>query len=315
MEQFFHFLQVPSLVVLDKRLSDGAFRTYMVLLASSMGKNECFPGIKTLADDRGVTRQTILNHIKELEEAELITKKRRGFTRTNCYKIESISAVYAKPAQGSEPVATNNVQPCDLTSGTEDVFSTDDAVLNEGVIQKTSLVVSQESIKRAKHRAKKRQAEEARKREDRARNNKDKKKKNEADSTRVYRLWSEKYSKKWPMLDVPKWYVKEKSVAKRLITHYGLDKVFKAVEYTFDNWEDLSERLRTQGPVPTIGFVSVFKDIVFTEMEIGKYDGREARRRKAVTDDEYEDSDSGKSITSHGRHGWGVLASKTRAER
>ena len=57
---------VPSRACNDRDLTFGAFRTlaYMCLFTSSNGI--CFPNQQTLADLRGVSRQVITKHIRQL---------------------------------------------------------------------------------------------------------------------------------------------------------------------------------------------------------------------------------------------------------
>lgn len=78
------YVQVPSGVLRDKRLSANARCLYALLLDyNAMG--DCRPGRDRLADDLGVSVETVDRAINELVKAKLVTKKRRGRGNTNLY--------------------------------------------------------------------------------------------------------------------------------------------------------------------------------------------------------------------------------------
>ncbi len=81
------FTQISNSIIKDTSLSDGAFRTYILLKSYKFTSNEIFPAQLTLAMLRGVTRETISHHIKELLDKKYIKRKKRGFSKTNSYLL------------------------------------------------------------------------------------------------------------------------------------------------------------------------------------------------------------------------------------
>jgi len=81
------FTKVPNFIVARKDLSDGAFRTYVVIRSFKFNENEVFPGLERLSLMRGKTKRTISNHIRELQNKGLLKAERRGFAKTNTYSF------------------------------------------------------------------------------------------------------------------------------------------------------------------------------------------------------------------------------------
>lgn len=99
---------VPRAVTNDKGLSDGAYRTYVVLSAyawwheasmTEAGDRWCYPGLARIAETRGQSERNIIRHINELCKRGWLVKERRGQGRTNRYTIITVGLMLV--VQGS----------------------------------------------------------------------------------------------------------------------------------------------------------------------------------------------------------------------
>jgi len=70
------FAQVPHAVTLDARLSDGAYRLYVLLHMYWQQKDLCWPGLERLAADLRHSTRTVTRHMAELERAQLVRRGR-----------------------------------------------------------------------------------------------------------------------------------------------------------------------------------------------------------------------------------------------
>jgi DNA-binding transcriptional ArsR family regulator len=95
--------KIEHIITLDTDLSDGAYRTYAMLLYYWQRKNTTWVGVDTLADVRGVTESTIRKHIAELKDAGLISRQRRMGKSSLTY-IEDLPEKYSDDA---EKILTN----------------------------------------------------------------------------------------------------------------------------------------------------------------------------------------------------------------
>ena len=84
------FTQIPNYVLRDKRLSFGARLTYSLLLSYAWQEGSCFPGQERIAQELGVSRQSVSRFLQELREAPYIDWERRGLGKTNVYYILDI---------------------------------------------------------------------------------------------------------------------------------------------------------------------------------------------------------------------------------
>lgn len=84
-----NFTQTPNFIINNKGIPDGAFRTYMLLKSYKYGSSKVFPSQSTLANTRGKTKKTIINHLKVLRAKGLIIYKKRGFSASNQYEFIS----------------------------------------------------------------------------------------------------------------------------------------------------------------------------------------------------------------------------------
>jgi DNA-binding MarR family transcriptional regulator len=81
------FTQVPNFILVSKRVSVGAKLTYAMLLKYAWQNDHCFPGQETLAGDMGAGKRSVVRWIKELEDADFLTVKRRGLGKSNLYEL------------------------------------------------------------------------------------------------------------------------------------------------------------------------------------------------------------------------------------
>ncbi|MBZ0130481.1 MAG: helix-turn-helix domain-containing protein [Rhodobacteraceae bacterium] len=81
------FTQVPNFILVSGKISVGAKLTYAMLLKYAWQNDYCFPGQEKLADDIGVGKRSIVRWVKELEEADFLTVKRRGLGKSNLYEL------------------------------------------------------------------------------------------------------------------------------------------------------------------------------------------------------------------------------------
>lgn len=82
-----NFTQIQNSIIINRDLSDGAFRTYTILKSFKFYDGMVYPPQEMLAEIHGVSKRTIHNHIKELRKSSLITYKRKGYSGVYFYKI------------------------------------------------------------------------------------------------------------------------------------------------------------------------------------------------------------------------------------
>ena len=82
-------ISISRAIIYSPELSDGAFRTYIVLLACSKNQ-KAQVGFESLLEHRFGSnikgRRTLFNHLHELEKLELI-QRIRGYHVPCCYKL------------------------------------------------------------------------------------------------------------------------------------------------------------------------------------------------------------------------------------
>jgi hypothetical protein len=81
------FTQVPNFILVSQKISVGAKLTYAMLLKYAWQNDYCFPGQEKLADDMGAGKRSVVRWIKELEDADFLTVKRRGLGKSNLYEL------------------------------------------------------------------------------------------------------------------------------------------------------------------------------------------------------------------------------------
>jgi len=82
------FTMVPNHVLISKKVSVGAKLAYAMLLKYTYYDDSCFPGQERLAEEIGVSTRSVVKFIKELQDANFITVKRRGQGRSNVYTLK-----------------------------------------------------------------------------------------------------------------------------------------------------------------------------------------------------------------------------------
>lgn len=81
------FTQVPNAVLRSDEITSGAKLVYALLLSYAWHNDFCFPGQDRLAEDIGISRQSVNTHVKELERKGFIKVKRLGQGRANLYEL------------------------------------------------------------------------------------------------------------------------------------------------------------------------------------------------------------------------------------
>jgi DNA-binding MarR family transcriptional regulator len=76
------FAAMEHALTLDTNLSDGSYRTYALLKFYWQNKYTAFPTVDTMATQRGLRRETVGVHLKELVDKGLITRQPRVGTST-----------------------------------------------------------------------------------------------------------------------------------------------------------------------------------------------------------------------------------------
>ena len=84
------FTQVPNFILKMSELTVGAKVVYAMFLHYAWNNESCFPGQDRLAEDIGMSRASVTNFVRELEEAGLVGITRRGQGRTNLYNIKFV---------------------------------------------------------------------------------------------------------------------------------------------------------------------------------------------------------------------------------
>ncbi len=88
------FVQVPRVVLMDKRLSSNDKILYALLLMYAWQDGECFPGQERLGDDMDCNRKTLMSCMKHLVSVKLVKVNRRGLGKSNVYHIRRLSDAY-----------------------------------------------------------------------------------------------------------------------------------------------------------------------------------------------------------------------------
>jgi hypothetical protein len=107
---------VPRCVTLDKGLSDGAYRTYVVISSfawwqeASMtegGDRWCYPGLARIAEMRGQSERNVIRHIHDLCDRGWLVKERRGQGKTNRYTIITTGLTMIVQGERGDKIVTS----------------------------------------------------------------------------------------------------------------------------------------------------------------------------------------------------------------
>lgn len=90
--------KISHLLTTDVRLSDGAFRTYVLLVKYAQQHEKLWAGVERLSEARGVSTRTLTTHLSELESLGFITRHRR-LGKTSLTFIEDLASIYNLDAQ------------------------------------------------------------------------------------------------------------------------------------------------------------------------------------------------------------------------
>lgn len=81
------FTQVPDAILKSGDISAGAKLVYALLLSYAWHNDYCFPGQDRLAEDIGISRQSVNTHVKELQRKGFVKIERKGQGRANLYEL------------------------------------------------------------------------------------------------------------------------------------------------------------------------------------------------------------------------------------
>lgn len=103
-----YFYKLPKgLAAVPQRQLPATAKIVLAVIMDRIGQNaECWPGIRTLANDAGVSTETVLDAISRLKAAGLLLVDRRGIGRANHYSTpESVQDFRAlkKPERSGKP--------------------------------------------------------------------------------------------------------------------------------------------------------------------------------------------------------------------
>lgn len=85
------FIQIPKVVLIDKRLSSNDKMLYALLLMYAWQDGECFPGQFRLSEDMQCDKKTLAKCLSHLKDLKYIKVERRGLGKTNIYHIRKLS--------------------------------------------------------------------------------------------------------------------------------------------------------------------------------------------------------------------------------
>lgn len=116
------FTAVPNWLLGLPRLSDGAFRLYILLLSYAWQHDRCFPSQSLLAAQMGVRPDAVGRRMRELEGAGLVESRRRGQGQTNLYilrKRPSPPGSDGVPPEAPPPADRAKRAPAAVAPGSE----------------------------------------------------------------------------------------------------------------------------------------------------------------------------------------------------
>lgn len=92
------FAQIEHVIAFDESLSDGAYRTYAIIISFAQQHDWATPSVSTIAGLRGKDAATISRHLAELQEHRLIDRQRRVGTSSKT-TILDMPAEYINSAE------------------------------------------------------------------------------------------------------------------------------------------------------------------------------------------------------------------------
>jgi hypothetical protein len=85
--KFKEYLLIPKALARRKGFSPGAKLVYGILIKFAGKSGDCFPSMKAIADDLGITERWAREHVGELVKGGLLQKQRGGRGRSNRYEF------------------------------------------------------------------------------------------------------------------------------------------------------------------------------------------------------------------------------------
>ncbi len=133
------FIILPKVVLHHKGLSAGAKVVYSGLLSYAWRdggpgprrrRASVFPGQARLASDLGLSRSSVVRHLKELAKKGFVLVTRQGLGRTNIYRLPPLTAVCQIDTSGSRNLTEPEGANCDFPSFEEDEVEEDEVSLS-----------------------------------------------------------------------------------------------------------------------------------------------------------------------------------------
>jgi biotin operon repressor len=310
------FIQLPTLVLYDRRLNPSQKLLYSVLLRYAGRNDHCWPGVDTVARSLGLTKRSIQEQIVKLEEVGLITREvRHG--KSSVYWIEGVDEVYAsekmlndKSIQSLRDAGENRLVDTILKrrEGEDPGEDSDDSVVSdmpvedegekeEGVVElphfekmfakKKELEGKSLGARNRRSERHKIMAQDPHRKVVKINNPKDREE-YILTASDVEEEWRISVQEKWPgivALAVP-WTVANRSIAKNLIKLYDAENVIKLIWKVIKEWESYQERFALDG-YPTMKLVAGFAETWFAELEGGEKPSRR-RRTQVLSEGEYD---------------------------
>lgn len=113
------FCQIPNRIAERKDLTATAKLAYAVM-ADRVGDNGfCWPGMRKLAEDIGVTAPTIVPAIRRLEQAGFIRVERRGRGKVNHYRTQTVKEI--APVAPDEQAEANGKRSKNCTTTVKEI--------------------------------------------------------------------------------------------------------------------------------------------------------------------------------------------------
>lgn len=84
------FVQLPKAVLYARNLTRDAKLLYAVLFGYAWQERHCFPGYQRLCHNLQASENAVRKRMRELEDAHLISQRRRGQGRTNLYLFHAL---------------------------------------------------------------------------------------------------------------------------------------------------------------------------------------------------------------------------------
>jgi hypothetical protein len=97
------FVLLPRTLLHAPGLSRDAKLLYAVLLSYAWQQGSCFPGAERLQHDLGCGKNQVTRYLQELEDAGLVSRRRRGQGKTTLYTLHEPPAAPAAPSLLTQP--------------------------------------------------------------------------------------------------------------------------------------------------------------------------------------------------------------------